>query len=103
MSDVSNNLLVCLLGLVVKHASQQFFSHAGTESLLLGYLSVLFGVNESRTMTHIPSASSDQIRPRDQDPVVQSIVSLTISLRHKFVKQISAKVTNTLLFFVEKM
>ena len=39
----------------------------------------------------------------DQEPVVQSIVSLTISLRHKFVKQISAKVTNTLLFFVEKM
>ena len=38
-----------------------------------------------------------------QDPVVQSIVSLTMSLRHKFVKQISAKVTNTLLFFVEKM
>ena len=37
------------------------------------------------------------------DPVVQSIVSLTILLRHKFVKQISAKVTNTLLFFVEKM
>ena len=37
------------------------------------------------------------------DPVVQSIVSLTISLRHKFVKQISAKVTNTLLFCVEKM
>ena len=35
----------------------------------------------------------------DLDPVVQSIVSLTISLRHKFVKQISAKVTNTLLFF----
>ena len=37
------------------------------------------------------------------DPVVQSIVSLTISLRHKFVKQISARVTNTLLFFVEKI
>ena len=37
------------------------------------------------------------------DPVVQSIVSLTISLRHKFVKQLSAKVTHTLLFFVEKM
>ena len=34
-----------------------------------------------------------------QDPVVQSIVSLTISLRHKFVKQISAKVTNIQLFF----
>ena len=42
-------------------------------------------------------------RAHDLDPVVQSIVSLTISLRHKFVKQISAKVTNTLLFFVEKM
>ena len=42
------------------------------------------------------------IREDNQDPVVQSIVSLTISLRHKFVKQISAKVTNTLLFFVEK-
>ena len=38
-----------------------------------------------------------------QGPVVQSIVSLTILLRHKFVKQISAKVTNTLLFFVENM
>ena len=37
------------------------------------------------------------------DPVVQSIVSLMISLRHKFVKQISAKVTNTLLFLIEKM
>ena len=32
----------------------------------------------------------------------QSIVSLTISLRHKFVKQISAKVTNTLFFFLLK-
>ena len=42
-------------------------------------------------------------REDNQGPVVQSIVSLTISLRHKFVKQISAKVTNTLLFFVEKM
>ena len=37
------------------------------------------------------------------DPVVQSIVSLTISLRHKFVKRISAKVTNTLLFLLKKM
>ena len=39
----------------------------------------------------------------DLGPVVESIVSLTISLRHEFVKQISAKVTNTQLFFVEKM
>ena len=43
------------------------------------------------------------IKSHNLDPVVQSIVSLTISLRHKFVKQISAKVTNTLIFFVEKM
>ena len=42
-------------------------------------------------------------KAQSQDPVVQSIVSLTISLRHKFVKQILAQVTNTLLFFVEKM
>ena len=42
-------------------------------------------------------------RQRDLEPVVKNFVSLTISLRHKFVKQISAKVTNTLLFFVEKM
>ena len=37
-----------------------------------------------------------------QDPVVQSIVRLTISLRHKFVKLPSAKVTNTLLFLLKK-
>ena len=41
--------------------------------------------------------------PANQDPVVQSIVSLTISLRHKFVKHISAKVTNTVLFFQQKI
>ena len=35
-----------------------------------------------------------------QDPVVQSIFSLTISLRHKFVKQISAKVTKNNSVFV---
>ena len=29
-------------------------------------------------------------------------LALTISLRHKFVKQISAKVTNTLFFFNNK-
>ena len=47
--------------------------------------------------------NSEDIDLKNLDPVVQSIVSLKISLRHKFVKQISAKVTNTLLFFVEKM
>ena len=46
--------------------------------------------------------SNSKMKQADHDPVVQSIVSLTISLRHKCVKQISAKVTNTLLFFVEK-
>ena len=38
--------------------------------------------------------------PEDLDPVVQSIVSLMISLRHKFVKQISAKVTKNNSVFV---
>ena len=35
-------------------------------------------------------------------PVVQNILSLTISLKHKFVKQISVKITNTLLFLLKK-
>ena len=60
------------------------------------------GLGENESMTRI------KITPRTtkavlQDPVVQSIVSLTISLRLKFVKQISAEVTNTLVFFVDKM
>ena len=50
-----------------------------------------------------PAAVSVQIGLSDQGPVVQRVVSLTISLRHKFVKQISAKVINTLLFFVEEI
>ena len=43
-----------------------------------------------------------EIFPEDEflDPVVQSIVNLTISLRHKFVKQISAKVTNNSVFVI---
>ena len=53
--------------------------------------------------TKIPLHFESQFVVYILDPVVQSIVSLTISLRHKFVKQISAIVTNTLLFFVEKM
>ena len=62
---------------------------------------MVFLISERRTIIQIPALS--MLRVAYQDPVVQSIVSLTISLRHKFVKQISAKVTNTLLFFVEKM
>ena len=58
----------------------------------------------SNSINHYSMSSQTEEPLYDiQDPVVQSIVSLTISLRHKFVKQISAKVTNTLLFFVEKM
>ena len=39
---------------------------------------------------------------QELDPVVQSIVSLTILLGHndKFVKQISAKVTNNSVFVI---
>ena len=42
---------------------------------------------------------------RDQGPAVQSIVSLTTSLRRQLVKYMPTKLSksNTLLFFVEKM
>ena len=40
---------------------------------------------------------------KDQGPVVQSIVSLTMSLRHHFVKYMLTTLSNPLLFFVEKM
>ena len=36
-------------------------------------------------------------------PVVQSIVSLTMLLRHQLVKYMLATLSNTLLFFVGKM
>ena len=36
-------------------------------------------------------------------PVVQSIVSLTTSLRRQLLKHIPTKLSNTLLFFVGKM
>ena len=36
-------------------------------------------------------------------PVVQSIVSLTTSLRRQLVKYMPTKLSNPLLFFVEKM
>ena len=39
----------------------------------------------------------------DQGPVVQSIVSLTTSLRRQLVKYMPTKLSNTLLFFVGKM
>ena len=53
-------------------------------------------------MATMDMGSANTAKEKALDPVVQSIVSLTISLRLKFVKQISAEVTNTLLFFVEK-
>ena len=39
----------------------------------------------------------------NQGPVVQSIVSLTTSLRRHFVKYMLTTLSNPLLFFVEKM
>ena len=39
----------------------------------------------------------------DQGPVVQSIVSLTSSLRGQLVKCFKTLLPNTLIFFVEKM
>ena len=43
------------------------------------------------------------IRGNVQGPVVQSIVSLTTSLRRHFVKYMPTTLSNPLLFFVEKM
>ena len=40
---------------------------------------------------------------QDLGPVVQSIVSLTTSLRRQFVKYVLTILSNPLLFFVEKM
>ena len=40
---------------------------------------------------------------RDQGPVVQSIVSLTSSLRGQLVKCFKTLLPNTLIFYVEKM
>ena len=39
----------------------------------------------------------------DLGPVVQSIVSLTTSLRRQLVKYMPTKLSNTLLFFIGKM
>ena len=39
----------------------------------------------------------------DLGPVVQNIVSLTTSLRRQLVRYMPTKLSNTLLFFVEKM
>ena len=39
----------------------------------------------------------------DKGPVLQSIVSLTTSLRRQLVKYMLATLSNTLLFFVEKV
>ena len=63
---------------------------------------ILFVLKSANTLT-VPVDLLHRYIFVDQGPVVQNLVSLTMSLRHKFVKQISAKVTNTLLFFVEKM
>ena len=40
---------------------------------------------------------------QNQGPVVQSIVSLTSSLRRQLVKYMPTTLSNTLLFFVGKM
>ena len=39
---------------------------------------------------------------KDQGPVVQSIISLTMSLKCQFIKSKPTTLSNTMLFFVEK-
>ena len=55
---------------------------------------ILSSMENIQTFTNVPA---------DQGPVVQSIVSLTTSLRRQLVKYVPNKLSNTLLFFVEKM
>ena len=62
-------------------------------------LKVSFERLEKHRIKHIPSGLQGKWL-NHQEPVVQSIVSLTISLRHKFVKQISATVTKNNSVFV---
>ena len=50
----------------------------------------------------VPPGIASMLLTDHLDPVVQSIVSLTISLRHKFVTQISAKVTIHCYFLLKK-
>ena len=47
--------------------------------------------------------SRDILKMCDLGPVVQSIVSLTTSLRRQLVKYMLTILSNTLLFFVGKM
>ena len=44
--------------------------------------------------------TAGQVCAEEQGPVVQSIVSLTMSLRHYFVKYMPTTLSNPLLFFV---
>ena len=58
-------------------------------------------VNEQSTLhEHL---RTNNIFTVDLGPVVQSIVSLTISYRRQFVKYMLTILSNPLLFFVEKM
>ena len=47
--------------------------------------------------------TNDNVNLEQQGPVVQSIVSLTSSLRGQLVKCFMTLLPNTLIFFVEKM
>ena len=50
-----------------------------------------------------PVVSYEDYKVADQGPVVESIVSLTTSLRRHCVKYMPITLSNPLLFFVEKM
>ena len=49
------------------------------------------------------TTTKQQLLSVDQGPVVQSIVSLTSSLRGQLVKCFTTLSSNTIIFFVEKM
>ena len=77
----------------------------------LGKTTAYSKVNKSRKgakdahfeLGHYAGNVSKRFKPYKPGSVIQSIVSLTALLRRQLVKYMPTKLSNTLLFFVEKM
>ena len=77
--------------------------HSGASALRESYSRTCTTIGLNNTWT-VGSDNQGQIKiSNPQGPVVQSIVSLTTSLRRHFVKYMPTTLSNLLLFFVEKM
>ena len=58
---------------------------------------------QSLCSQHMINYRSDMVRPKKQGPVVQSVVSLTSSLRVISLTVLADSIYNILIFFAEKM